>query len=120
MTTGKKLILSIEGDFDRYCRHIMIHLNDKRQFKYLYQFLKNFISNKKKLSETISSLRYSLKRSHDTKVDMDSSYKVKDKISTIDILEMYQQNKMTLFLVVNFNSKYSSKAGKYNRGHYFE
>ncbi len=119
MSKKEKMTLIFDTDEGKYCQHWAILIKDKSQFGLFRKFLANFVSDKKALNKIVSYLKYSLKFSHNKKVDTWNSHRIKDKIATIDLLELPEQKEIRVFMVVNFSKKYMKKAKSW-KGDYFE
>lgn len=68
-------------------------------------FLKNFISDNRKIKIIVSSSKYSLKSSQKYKETTFSSFRIEDKNSDIDFLEIEEGGTLFLFMSIHHKGK---------------
>lgn len=99
-----KLFLIIDGDRDKRIDHELVRIDYREQLIFFSGFLQNFISNKKEIDLIIRRLKWNFKIS----TDYLSSYRIKDKLSTIDFCEFMNNKILFVFMVINKKRKIKS------------
>lgn len=99
-----KLVLIIDGNRGRNINHEMVRIDHIGQLRHFSNFLGNFISSKNKIKEAISGLKHDLHFAK-TKSDYCSSFRVEDKLSSIDFCEYTESGILYLFMAVHYKKK---------------